>query len=105
MKPFLSIFFIVTLIFTLGGCSKGSTVDAAASSVQPDQPLHDNAPSSVRRAAPATPAKPNRRRNVMSESLAVRRASVRRSAQSPAEEKARPKVQRLVVRLEPEGCW
>ena len=58
MKPFLSIFFIATLIFTLGGCSKGSTEDAAASSVQPDQPLHDNATSSVKTAAPATPAKP-----------------------------------------------
>ena len=41
MKPFLSIFFIVAVVFTLSGCSNGSTQEAAANSVKPEQPVSD----------------------------------------------------------------
>src|SRR2546430_8694970 len=49
MKPFLSIFFIVAVVFTLGGCSNGSTQEAAANSVKPEQPVSE---------APKTPSVP-----------------------------------------------
>ena len=49
MKPFLSIFFIVAVVFTVSGCSNGSTQEAAANSVKPEQPVSD---------APKTPSVP-----------------------------------------------
>ena len=49
MKTFLSIFFVVTVIFTLSGCSNGSTEQADANSVKPEQPVSE---------APKTPSAP-----------------------------------------------
>src|SRR5437867_7460408 len=59
MKTFLSIFFIVAVVFTLGGCSNGSTEEAAANSVktaQPDRP----APAAIETPveSPKTPSAP-----------------------------------------------
>src|SRR5437867_13185287 len=56
MKRFLSIFFIMAIVFTLGGCSNGSTEDAAANSVKPAPPAPPAEPAIDVPKTPSAPA-------------------------------------------------
>jgi len=56
MKRFLSIFFIMAIVFTLGGCSNGSTEDAAANSVKPAPPAPPAGPAIDVPKTPRAPA-------------------------------------------------